>query len=60
MHIHPHILNEYYSTRTTERRPNIFTSYKPKASSLKTMKENWMSTRLSEQKEKGTSQRTSI
>ena len=52
MHKHPCILDEYYSTRTTECRPKIFTSYKPKASSLKTMKENIMSTRLNEQIER--------
>ena len=55
IHKHLHILNEYYSTRTVERRPKIFTSNKPKASSLKTMKGNIMSTRLSEQIGRGTS-----
>ena len=55
MHKNPHILNEYYSTWTAEHRPKIFTSYKPKASSLKTMKENIMSTRHSEQIRRGTS-----
>ena len=55
MHKHSHILDEYYLTRTAKYRPKIFTSYKPKACSLKTMKENIMSTRLNEQIGNGTS-----
>ena len=43
MHKHLHILNEYYSTQIVERQFKIFTSYKPKASNVKIMKETLMS-----------------